>query len=108
MRPWKIVWLCWCGFWALAWMFVGLFTFGLGWLMVPVSLILMLIVLAPDQPRAQQVAYVPMPPIGYADIPCNYCHQPKSHHGGPWQTECPRALPPPPPIPWPQPDSAGS
>lgn len=108
MRPWKIVWLCWCGFWAFAWLLAGIFTLGLGWLMVPVSLLLMLIVLVPDQQRAvhQAPAYAYVPPWQpQAEPHCNYCGQPRSRHAGPAETVCPRAELPPPPPPaqtWPQ------
>lgn len=39
----RIFWLAWCLMWALFWMFVGFFTFGLGFLGIPLSLLCILI-----------------------------------------------------------------
>jgi hypothetical protein len=45
-------WIAWCCAWAVGWFFVGLFTFLVGWVFVPMSLLAILIpVGAPRCPR---------------------------------------------------------
>ncbi len=39
----RIFWIIWCSMWALGWFFVGFFTFFIGWLFVPLSLLAILI-----------------------------------------------------------------
>lgn len=39
----RVFWIAWCAMWALGWLLIGFLTFGLGWLMVPVSLLAILI-----------------------------------------------------------------
>lgn len=69
----RVFWIIWCCFWALGWMLVGLFTFLLGWLMVPVSLLAILLpvgntrgpkfVSFPDAPNSQMPPPVPGPAL---------------------------------------------
>lgn len=81
MTPARAVWLCWCGFWAIAWLLVGFFSFGIGWLGIPFSLLAMLLVLIPS-PQRQQVQGPPQirvlppspPPRHYAHGRC-WCGQ---------------------------------
>lgn len=56
----RIFWIAWCTMWALGWLLIGFFTFFLGWIMVPVSLLAILIPVGGTGNRAApQVAYPP-------------------------------------------------
>ena len=52
MSTLRIFWIIWCCFWALGWLLIGFFTFLLGWLMVPVSLLAILIPVGRARPPA--------------------------------------------------------
>ena len=39
----RTFWIIWCSMWALGWLLIGFFTFFIGWLFVPVSLLAILI-----------------------------------------------------------------
>ncbi|MDA8185197.1 MAG: hypothetical protein M0035_12385 [Actinomycetota bacterium] len=47
----RIFWIIWCCFWALGWLLVGFFTFLLGWVMVPISLLAIFIPIGKSTPR---------------------------------------------------------
>jgi hypothetical protein len=75
----RIFWIIWCSMWALAWLLIGFFTFFIGWIGVPISLLCILIPIG-SSPRPQWVQQQQMP----------------------WQPY-PGTLPNPPGQPYPQP-----
>lgn len=87
----RIFWIIWCTMWALGWLLVGFFTFFLGWLMVPVSLLAILLPIGKEP--AQQQGYPPHhgPPNGWT-----HQGQQQAPPNGPagWNSGPPPALPP--------------
>lgn len=82
-------WIAWCCCWAAFWLIVGFFTFGLGWIGVPLSLLAILIPIgAPARPLppppyclpAPRV-YLQLPPPGYRQPPTGYPQQPPPGYG---------------------------
>lgn len=45
----RLFWIIWCVMWALGWLLVGFFTFFIGWLFVPFSLLAILIPIGSTQ-----------------------------------------------------------
>jgi hypothetical protein len=55
-------WIAWCCCWAAFWLIIGFFTFGLGWIGLPLSLLAILIPIgAPAQPMPPLPYYPPAP-----------------------------------------------
>lgn len=46
----RIFWITWCVTWALGWLLIGFFTFLLGWIMVPPSLLAILLPIGSSPP----------------------------------------------------------
>jgi hypothetical protein len=64
----RIFWIIWCTMWAVGWLLIGFFTFLLGWIMVPPSLLAILLPVGrADSGPAPQVVYPPAypPPAGW-------------------------------------------
>lgn len=79
----RIFWIIWCSMWALFWLLAGFFTFLVGWLLVPVSLLAILI------------------PVGGGGAPPKYIRFPGGRPPSqppwqpPWQSPAPQGPPPP-------------
>ncbi len=58
----RIFWIIWCSMWALLWLLVGFFTFLLGWLLVPVSLLAILIPVGAAPTGRKYVTFQPPQP----------------------------------------------
>src|SRR5919112_3062843 len=39
MSDLRLIWVVWCVMWALGWLLIGFFTFFIGWIFVPLSLL---------------------------------------------------------------------
>ena len=43
MSDLRLIWVVWCVMWALGWLLIGFFTFFIGWIFVPLSLLAILV-----------------------------------------------------------------
>ncbi|MHB1536435.1 MAG: DUF2510 domain-containing protein [Acidimicrobiales bacterium] len=87
----RIFWIIWCSMWAFFWLLMGFFTFLLGWIFVPFSLLAILIPVGAG-PKSNYPVPPPYGPWG---------QYPQGPMGGP-------AGPPPPPGWYPDPAGSGS
>src|SRR4051794_37183765 len=55
-------WIAWCCCWAAFWLIIGFFTFGLGWIGVPLSLLAILIPIGPPAQPTPPLPYYPPAP----------------------------------------------
>jgi hypothetical protein len=68
----RVFWIIWCCGWAFFWFVIGFFSFGLAWVMVPVSLIAILIPVGVDRSP---------PAVWYGQGPLQYGQPPPTAYG---------------------------
>jgi hypothetical protein len=89
----RVFWIIWCVGWACFWLLVGFFTFLLGWIFVPFSLLAILIPIGVNRGPGNQAGWYPqqtsmggpLPPAGWYPDPYGGGPDPRWWDGANWR-----------------------